>query len=41
MLHIYGSVLCKDCVQCVKELNDENVSHELPDFSHGPGKELM
>ena len=33
MLKIYGSMLCKDCVQCVAELKQANVSFEFYDFA--------
>ena len=31
MLKIYGSMLCKDCVQCRKELDKAGVSYEYLD----------
>ena len=33
MLKIYGSMLCKDCVQCVADLKQANVSFEFCDFA--------
>lgn len=33
MIKIYGSMLCKDCVQCRQELDDANVSYIYLDFS--------
>lgn len=33
MIRIYGSMLCKDCVQCCKELDEAKVSYEFLDFS--------
>lgn len=33
MLKIYGSMLCKDCVQCVAELKQANVAFEFFDFA--------
>lgn len=33
MLKIYGSMLCKDCVQCVADLKQANVSFEFYDFA--------
>ena len=33
MLKIYGSMLCKDCVQCVADLKQADVSFEFCDFS--------
>ena len=33
MLKIYGSMLCPDCVQCRKELDEAEVSYEYLDFS--------
>lgn len=32
MLKIYGSMLCKDCVQCCDELNAAGVAYEFLDF---------
>ena len=32
MLKIYGSMLCKDCVQCCEELDKANVAYEFLDF---------
>lgn len=32
MLKIYGSMLCKDCVQCVADLKQANVAFEFYDF---------
>ena len=33
MLKIYGSMLCKDCVECVDELKKANVEFEFLDFA--------
>lgn len=33
MLKIYGSMLCKDCVQCEKDLNEAGVAFEFHDFA--------
>ena len=33
MLKIYGSMLCPDCVQCRKELDEADVEYEYLDFS--------
>ena len=33
MLKIYGSMLCKDCVQCREELDEAGVAYEYLDFS--------
>ena len=33
MLKIYGSMLCPDCVQCRRELDEAGVSYEYLDFS--------
>ena len=33
MLKIYGSILCKDCVQCRQELDAAGVSYAYFDFS--------
>lgn len=33
MLKIYGSMLCKDCVQCRQELDAAGVSYAYFDFS--------
>lgn len=33
MLRIYGSMLCKDCVQCVEELKNAKVDFEFCDFA--------
>ena len=33
MLKIYGSMLCKDCVECVDYLKKENVEFEFLDFA--------
>ena len=33
MLKIYGSMLCKDCVECVADLKKENVEFEFLDFA--------
>ena len=33
MLKIYGSMLCKDCVQCVSDLKSANVLFEFHDFA--------
>lgn len=32
MLKIYGSMLCGDCVQCVKDLDAAGVSYTFLDF---------
>ena len=32
MLKIYGSMLCKDCVECVADLKKANVEFEFLDF---------
>lgn len=32
MLRIYGSMLCPDCVQCRKELDEAGVAYEYLDF---------
>ena len=33
MIKIYGSMLCKDCVQCREDLDRAGVSYEYLDFS--------
>ena len=33
MLKIYGSMLCPDCVQCRKDLEEAGVAYEYLDFS--------
>ena len=33
MIKIYGSMLCKDCVQCREDLDKAGVSYEYLDFS--------
>jgi glutaredoxin-related protein len=33
MIKIYGSMLCKDCVQCREELDNAGVAYEYLDFS--------
>lgn len=33
MIKIYGCMLCKDCVQCRKELDEAKVPYEYMDFS--------
>ena len=33
MLKIYGSMLCKDCVECVAALKKANVEFEFCDFA--------
>ena len=33
MLKIYGSMLCKDCIQCVEELKNAKVDFEFCDFA--------
>ena len=33
MLKIYGSMRCKDCVECVDDLKKENVEFEFLDFA--------
>ena len=37
MLKIYGSMLCPDCVQCVRELKEANVEFEYLDFADDLG----
>lgn len=37
MIRIYGSMLCKDCVQCCKELDEAKVPYEFLDFSEELG----
>lgn len=37
MLKIYGSMLCPDCVQCRKELDDKGIAYEYLDFSDSLG----
>lgn len=32
MIKIYGSMLCKDCVQCREELDQAGVAYEYLDF---------
>ena len=32
MLKIYGSMLCKDCVQCCDELSNAGVAYDFLDF---------
>ena len=33
MLKIYGSMLCPDCVQCRKDLDEAGIPYEYLDFS--------
>lgn len=33
MIKIYGSMLCPDCVQCRKELDEAGVAYEYLDFA--------
>lgn len=33
MIKIYGSMLCKDCVQCREDLDKAGISYEYLDFS--------
>ncbi len=33
MLRIYGSMLCKDCVQCRADLDNAGVAYDYLDFS--------
>jgi len=33
MIKIYGSMLCKDCVQCRQDLDHAGVSYEYLDFA--------
>ncbi len=33
MLRIYGSMLCRDCVQCRRELDEAGIPYEFLDFS--------
>lgn len=33
MLKIYGSMLCPDCVQCRRDLDDAGVIYEYRDFA--------
>lgn len=33
MIKIYGSMLCPDCVQCRKDLDEAGVAYEYLDFS--------
>lgn len=33
MLKIYGSMLCKDCVQCCQDLDHAGVVYEFLDFA--------
>lgn len=33
MLKIYGSMLCKDCVACIEDLNKAGVAYEYHDFA--------
>ena len=37
MIRIYGSMLCKDCVQCKKDLDEAKVTYEYLDFSEDLG----
>lgn len=34
MLKIYGSMLCKDCVQCCEDLEKAKVEYVFLDFAH-------
>ena len=33
MLKIYGSMLCKDCLECVEDLKKANVEFDFLDFA--------
>lgn len=33
MIRIYGSKLCKDCVQCLEDLDKAGVAYEYLDFT--------
>lgn len=33
MIKIYGSMLCKDCVQCREELDTAGIAYEYLDFA--------
>ena len=33
MIKIYGSMLCKDCVQCREDLDKAGISYEYLDFA--------
>jgi glutaredoxin-related protein len=33
MLKIYGSVLCPDCVECLKDLDQAGIAYEYLDFN--------
>ena len=33
MLKIYGSMLCKDCVECREDLDREGIAYEFLDFA--------
>ena len=33
MIRIYGSMLCKDCVQCREELDQAGIAYEYLDFA--------
>ncbi len=35
MLKIYGTMLCKDCVDCCRELEAAGVAYEFLDFADG------
>lgn len=37
MIKIYGSMLCKDCIQCREDLDKAGVSYEYLDFSQDLG----
>ena len=37
MIKIYGSMLCKDCVQCRQELDRAGVAYEYLDFADDLG----
>lgn len=37
MIQIYGSMLCKDCVACRKQLDEAGVAYKYRDF----GKDLL
>ncbi len=33
MIKIYGSMLCKDCVQCREDLDNAGIAYEYMDFA--------
>lgn len=37
MIRIYGSMLCKDCVQCRNELDQAKIAYEFLDFAEDLG----